>query len=142
MQTFLPYGGFAESAGVLDKRRLNKQRIEAFQILCAITDPLYGWQSHPAVNMWRGYDQALLHYALVMCETWNLIGGADNTDLYGRLIKFFHTGEPVVYPDWLGDETFHLSHRANLYFKDPEHYGKFWKFDEQIPYFWPSSKEK
>ena len=33
MQTFLPYPNFAASAGTLDDRRLNKQVVEAYQIL-------------------------------------------------------------------------------------------------------------
>ena len=37
MQTFLPYESFAESAKVLDWRRLGKQRVEGMQIIKAIT---------------------------------------------------------------------------------------------------------
>ena len=33
MQTFLPFADFAETAAVLDHRRLGKQRIEVLQIL-------------------------------------------------------------------------------------------------------------
>ena len=141
MQTFLPYPNFNESANTLDKRRLNKQRVEAYQILRAITDPSYGWQNHPAVNMWRGYDQALLYYALVMCQCWEDIGGADDADLQGRLIRQFCTGEEIRYPWWLGHSEFHLSHKVNLYFKDPEYYGQLWEFENPRPYFWPTNKE-
>ena len=58
MQTFLPYPDFAKSAACLDNKRLNKQIVECYQILRAITDPTYGWQNHPAVNMWRGFKGA------------------------------------------------------------------------------------
>jgi predicted RNase H-like HicB family nuclease len=59
MQTFLPYLDFAECARVLDDRRLGKQRVEVLQIARAITVPGYGWRHHPAVRMWRGYEEAL-----------------------------------------------------------------------------------
>ena len=59
MQTFLPFPGFAESAMVLDSRRLGKQRVETFQILRALTWPSCGWKKHPAVRMWRGFVPAL-----------------------------------------------------------------------------------
>jgi hypothetical protein len=141
MQTFLPYPNFDDSAEVLDKRRLNKQRVEAYQILKAINNPDYGWQNHPAVNMWRGYDQALLHYALTMCQRWEDIGGADNVDLQARMVREFCTGQQVEYPYWLGNAQLHLSHKVNLYFKEPDHYGQFWIFGEPRPYFWPANKE-
>jgi hypothetical protein len=35
VQTFLPYADFAESARVLDRARLGKQRVEALQVLRA-----------------------------------------------------------------------------------------------------------
>lgn len=54
MQTFLPYSSFKDSARVLDRQRLGKQRVENMQIITALLDPDYGWQNHPAVNMWRG----------------------------------------------------------------------------------------
>ena len=33
MQTFLPYADFAQSAKVLDMKRLGKQRVEVLQLL-------------------------------------------------------------------------------------------------------------
>ena len=138
MQTFLPYSNFEKSASILDNKRLNKQRIEAYQILRAITDDSYGWQSHPAVEMWRGKDQILLHYAIVMCEEWLSRGGADKVDLESRLITEFCTGEDQNEPWWLGEVRFHESHKANLFFKDQDHYGKFFTYREEIPYWWPN----
>ncbi|TMR24154.1 hypothetical protein ETD86_05390 [Nonomuraea turkmeniaca] len=59
MQTFLPYPDFAASAAVLDPLRLDKQRVEALQILRALTVSEYGWRHHPVVKMWAGYEAAL-----------------------------------------------------------------------------------
>jgi hypothetical protein len=70
MQTFLPYSSFERSAEVLDYRRLGKQRVEAYQILCALSDSKYGWQNHPAIRMWRGYDAALIAYYSAVCREW------------------------------------------------------------------------
>jgi hypothetical protein len=42
LQTFLPYPDFAASAQALDQRRLGKQRVEALQVLRALTTPGYG----------------------------------------------------------------------------------------------------
>ena len=36
MQTFLPYASFEESAKVLDRQRLGKQRVECLQIFNAL----------------------------------------------------------------------------------------------------------
>ncbi len=54
MQTFLPDPDFTVSAQLLDTRRLGKQRVEALQVLRALTRESYGWKSHPAVLMWGG----------------------------------------------------------------------------------------
>jgi len=48
MQTFLPEFTFALAVSRLDWRRLGKQRVEAAQIIKALSDPTYGWQHHPA----------------------------------------------------------------------------------------------
>lgn len=67
MQTFLPYADFAASAAVLDKPRLGKQRVEALQVLRALTYPTYGWKRHPAVRMWAGFERGVAAYGLAVC---------------------------------------------------------------------------
>ena len=43
----------------------------------------------------------------------------------------------IVDPDWLGNERFHSSHRANLLRKDSEYYSKQgWSEDSTNPYAW------
>jgi len=64
VQTFLPYADFAATASVLDPSRLGKQRVEAPQIVRAVTVPGYGWRHHPAARMWRGYEEALGAYGV------------------------------------------------------------------------------
>ena len=77
MQTFLPYPDFAASAAALDPKRLGKQRVEALQVLRALTWPTYGWKRHPAVRMWAGYTEGVAAYGLVACLEWISRGGAD-----------------------------------------------------------------
>jgi len=60
MQTFLAYPDYKLSASVLDMKRLGKQRVEAWQIVQALTVPEYGWKNHPAVKMWRGHVPSLI----------------------------------------------------------------------------------
>ena len=52
MQTFLPYRSFSFSAGILDSRRLNKQIVEAYQIITGRVPN----KNHPACLMWKGHE--------------------------------------------------------------------------------------
>ena len=129
MQTFLPYPEFGKTAKVLDYRRLGKQRVEARQILGAISK-VGGWSSHPAVRMWRGYEAALIFYSNVMIQEWVLRGNRNTMEILEHGI--------VKLPSWVGDSAFHASHRSNLLRKDPSWYGKFgWSESPDIPYVWP-----
>lgn len=133
MQTFLPYDDIVNSVSALDNKRLGKQRVEAFQILKALSDPTYGWRNHPAVKMWRGYEECLKHYLLCSIHAW-LGRGFKNT------MALPQPRYPLVYPPWLGDPAFHASHRSNLLRKDPVYYGKFgWSEPSDLPYVWPVS---
>jgi hypothetical protein len=141
MQTFLPYSDFMWSAKCLDRQRLGKQRVEAFQILKALTNPIYGWQSHPAVRMWRGCSLELAMYGLVICREWVARGYQDRLldkfDEYLSVADMVPREEQGV-PFWLGDPAFHDSHKSNLLRKNPEHYSQFgWCVTPNLPYVWP-----
>jgi len=137
MQTFLPYRNFQKTAKSLDRQRLGKQRVEAWQILQAITNKDYGWQNHPAVKMWRGYEVALSEYGIDVCKEWIDRGYKDT--LLERFEDFFIQQDmPVEYPDWLGNETFHSKHRGTLLYKNYEWYSQFgWTETPVYEYFWP-----
>ena len=77
VQTFLPYPSFADSVRSLDRARMGKQRVEALQVLRAITVEGYGWRHHPVAKMWRGYLPALTKYALESADAWIELGHAD-----------------------------------------------------------------
>lgn len=133
MQTFLPFDDFAQSVRCLDWRRLGKQRVEAFQILKALADPSYGWQHHPAVKMWRGYEDALGFYMNLCIAEW-IRRGFKNTMSPAPIL--LHTDVPL--PPWVGDAAFHESHQSNLVRKDPEHYRRFFpRVAADLPYIWP-----
>jgi hypothetical protein len=140
MQTFLPYKDFKQSFRVLDWRRLGKQRVEAYQVLNILlnrTDsPNGGWRNHPITRMWDGYEPALQQYFNLCVEEW-IDRGYNNNMLMEDIT------EPIIYPHWLGNESFHSSHRANLLRKDYEYYSQFkWREDSENPYTWFDTEKK
>ena len=131
MQTFLPYADFDTTAEVLDWRRLGKQRVEAKQILMALTENK-GWVNHPCTKMWKGYEIALARYGEAICKKWISKGYKDT------LLPYFQAfiGE-CVYPAWLGNEAFHAAHRSNLLRKAPYYYKQFnWTEPNDLEYIW------
>ncbi len=135
MQTFLPYASFEEVAKTLDNRRLGKQRVEGMQILNVLAQPpgyRGGWFNHPAVKMWRGYENALKEYVNTMITEWKRRGYQNNMPYYDL------EGVQIIYPWWLGDPGLHRSHQSNLLRKEPAYYRQFgWDVPEDLPYFWP-----
>ena len=81
MQTFLPYPEFDKSAAVLDRQRLGKQRVEAYQIIRAITVGS-GWSNHPIVKMWTGFENALKLYSKAIITEWIRRGYRNNMVIY------------------------------------------------------------
>ena len=142
MQTFLPYDSFKESARVLDRQRLGKQRVEAYQILRALNGESKGWVNHPATNMWRGYEKSLVVYGTTICAEWKARGYKDA--MQARIGEYFYKfpeSEDGL-PSWFGNDEFHLSHRSNLVRKFPEHYLQYWPgMSPDLEYVWPVGRE-
>jgi len=150
MNTFVPYPDIDESIACLDWRRLGKQRVEAFQCLCALqdpwalrqryirtgkSDPYIGWVNHPAVKMWLGYTMGLKAYYNATIAEW--VGRG-----YNNTMAFAPLGNEVNLPSWWGDDRVHASHRGRLMAKDAEWYSRFWDdspISESDGYFWPVS---
>jgi hypothetical protein len=145
MQTFLPYQNFTHSAKCLDRQRLNKQRIEAWQILQAITNKDYGWQNHPAVKMWQSHPRLLCLYGLEICNEWRFARGYKDSlgdKFFEELCKYDDLWANGKYleelPIWWNNEDFYSSHRAALLYKKYEHYVQFgWKEEPKYDYVWP-----
>lgn len=134
MQTFLPYESFRLSARCLDGLRLRRQVFEADVILSIITKQVDGgnWKLHPAVLMWKLYDDALKEYhneCLIEC-----INRGYNMKATVYPLK------QIRKPYWLGNPEFHLAYKSNLVRKYPEYYRKLWpNIPDDMEYMWPIS---
>jgi len=136
MQTFLPYPDFEESIRCLDYRRLGKQRVEAKQILNILLERtiIKGWRNHPAVLMWKHYEESLKLYMNTCIKEWIKQGYRNTMEL--EEVSY------IEYPYWLGNEEFHASHRSNLLRKDNKYYSQFnWKEPADLEYIWPKAKD-
>lgn len=141
MQTFLPYESFIFSAQCLDRQRLGKQRVECLQLLRAIAGESSGWINHPCTRMWRDYPHALVHYSFTVCIEWQSRGYRDSCLEKIKELSLTHgwnlDEDKYEFPDWLGREEFHASHRSNLLRKLPEYYQQFgWTESNDLPYIW------
>lgn len=151
MQIFLPEYTFAESAAVLDQKRLVKQLLEGRQIMTALSGNSKGWVNHPATRMFRGHAGVLYYYlACIRNEmerrgykwenNWHEIEIMFNTYFYNERI----------YPKWMLNDEFSKivnTHRANLHLKAPELYPQYalevvnYRNDvccDRCNYYWPT----
>ncbi len=141
MQTFLPYADFKQSAKVLDRQRLGKQRLEVYQLLNSITrlkngENYRGWTNHPCRKMWQNFSNALVEYGVIVCDEWISRGYKDT--LRGRILEYYNQNETSDYPPFIGNEDFHRTHRSKLIQKKPEHYRSlFPNTPENLEYIWP-----
>jgi len=153
VQTFLPYPDFAATARVLDPKRLGKQRVEVIQVVRALTRAHYGWQRHPAVLMWKGYEEALGRYGMEIVREWTSLGFGDTcgptirADLAAAGVPELRSQAELAaahaLPDWLGDKALHRSHRSALLRKDPDWYGsRFTDVPDDLDYVWPVRAER
>ncbi|MBB2987768.1 MSMEG_6728 family protein [Terracoccus luteus] len=152
MQTFVPHVDFERSARALDVKRLGKQRVEVIQIVRALTVPGYAWKNHPAVLMWRGHEEALGRYGLVMCDVWVDLGFDDTCaativdDLATAGISPVRTYDELAaagaLPPWLFDDDVRRSHRSALVRKDADHYRpQFPDVPDDVEYVWTVRSE-
>lgn len=140
MQTFIPYADFYDSARVLDRQRLGKQRVETLQILNALAGLTKGWVNHPATKMWRGHETALVQYGLVVCQEWQRRGYQDSCEeKIWNVSKAFRPNKGfVLMPQWWGDDRVHDSHKSKLLQKNSEWYSQFnWSVPVDLDYVWP-----
>ena len=138
MQTFVPLPDYKESMRCLHPRwHLGNQVWRE-----GVTLIRGGWPHHPASKMWRGHEYHLGLYLLAGCDVLLERKGKDYPEIRRKILeemaKFPDTGAPP----WIGDETFHASHRSNLLRKYPDWYGQFgWTEPSTLPYIWPSKLE-
>jgi hypothetical protein len=146
MQTFITStnGGYAfrETAEELDNKRLNKQALEAWQILMTNLklDPQgnyrepRGWYNHPATKMWRGHEIVLGQYIDWMAEEWRARGFKTTIDTKANETLRVATERGLLEPGqytipWIEDrdrfEAIVSTHRIALLVKNYEWYSKF-----------------
>ena len=132
MQVFICDKSMSKSAKILDPKRLNKQIVEAYQI---ITDRLPNLH-HPAYLFWKDYKDVLRQYLFYLCEE------------YTRRHKKVHKCSSECMRPTMDDLSFipcfnllFLSHRVNLLRKDFDWYSMFFSVDKPLyeyptGYFW------
>jgi hypothetical protein len=139
MQTFLPTDNIEEVAQILDNKRLNKQKVEAYQILNTLSGKSNGWKNHPAVLMWKGHEGFLVEYALIMAQECLKRNFKDT--LIPKLKEYDKMYPDKTKPNWFGNKEFHDSHKSNLIRKKPEYYQQFWSnISPDMEYVWPVRK--
>lgn len=152
MQTFLTDAttDFSHTAKALDNKRLNKQALEAWQIMMTNLhlDPQgnfrqpKGWYNHPATKMWRGHELTLLRYIKAMTDEW-VSRGYKTTILdkaQATIERALELGliKSTDQPRWMKDPK-HFSkiaesHRKALLVKHYEWYSQFnWSEDTGTP---------
>ena len=140
MQTFMPDSDYAGSAKALDNKRLGKQRVEAYQILRALTGESTGWVNHPATRMWRGYEWQLANYGHEICREWIARGFEDSLAEY--FWNFMGENTPCIKPWWVNNRALQLTHQSNLLRKDWDYYSQQFRVPDDLPYLWPLDDEQ
>jgi Pyrimidine dimer DNA glycosylase len=118
MQVFVPCSNYAESVKALDASRINKQILEATQLLDIMFNvptksgkPRKGWLNHPALIAWQKNPGALIRY------TWECVNESERrgykTSTYVEKLNSYPSCDSAP-PIWFGNEQVHSSHRARL----------------------------
>ena len=136
MQTFLPFSDYEQVAQTLDNKRLNKQILEGYQILKILSGASESgaWRNHPAVLMWKNSEYSLKTYAKTMIKEAKARGiktdkNESNIDALEAICgEIWGTQKPF----WATVSSPHINrinitHRANLYRKDPIYYAEFYR---------------
>lgn len=140
MQTFLVDTDYSKTASALDNKRLNKQALEAWQIMMTNLrlDPQgefrepKGWRNHPAAKMWAGHEVELLKYIEAMTTEW--VSRGYKTTILDKAKATIEVArkqgllEDEGRPQWMGTITFMdltSSHRLALLAKNYQWYSQF-----------------
>lgn len=142
MQTFMTHSNYADTAKILDYKRLGKQRVEAYQILRSLTGITYfqdgprdGWSNHPATKMWENFEYSLAEYGLQICEEWLSRGYQDS--LYKKFSDAMDLLPQTEQPWWTKAQLLQTTHQSNLLRKDFDYYSKHFSGVHDLPYVWP-----
>lgn len=100
----------------LDRVRMNKQVIEAKQIISTISGYSKSWKNHPICLMYREHKEWLYDY--VCCMDCYLKG------LY-EYAKYWSDEADKIRPFFLDCDELIIQHRKRLYSKSPDKYPQF-----------------
>ena len=139
MITLLPNKNVSITASLLDKNTLMKQRVHALMIMKALENVDSPHRDLPIVNMWLGYEWALLMYSKTICDEWSKNRNRNDpilkqiTKLYVKIIKIRSVRVDQI-PYWLRDDDLNNSHKAFLLRKDYHFYKKYhWSVPKDKP---------
>ncbi len=150
VNTFILHPNLWVNSKLIDNTRLGKQRVEAMQILNTLQgSEKQGWCNHPAVKMWRGYEEFLKCYINSIITEWVNRGFDNNYPL-------IETINNPSKPWWWNKQAIHFTHQANLYLKMPHFYANtkarlnmkiptifddedIFNYYTQIGYIWPEN---
>ena len=100
----------------LDRVRMNKQVIEAKQIISTISGYSKSWKNHPVCLMYREHKEWLYDY--MCCMDCYLKG------LY-EYSKYWSDEADKIRPSFLDLDELIIQHRKRLYSKSPDKYRQF-----------------
>lgn len=134
MQIFIT-GSPLETAKALDKKRLNKQIIEAKQIIMALNGETKAWANHPVVKMYESPAAVLwLKGYLKILENYK--------EGRGFLLKFLNKIVHAIRPDFQSLEYFDQMKRR-LYTKDNVHYAQWAHLGtSEVNWYWSPQDNK
>ena len=158
MQTFLPHSSPAYCAEALDNKRLNKQILEGYQILNVLSGQSKSgaWRNHPAVLMWKEAEWSLWTYIQACVDEANKRGIKTDKNVFNlNLLKdkcgeFWSNNKPIFSKNKNYINRLIITHRANLYHKDPIYYAHYYdavanEYNkpccDRCKYFWPTHAE-
>ena len=146
-------GSLEYICNVLDLKRLNKQKVEANQILNASLGLTKGWANHPAVLMWKGYSNALKHYFNEITHACIRRGFNNNMPFYEfteeqlnnieyqsiqdylqNKIPIEASTNKIIFPWWFQWKPLIYSHQSSLLRKNPKYYNIFFHMLDEYEY--------
>lgn len=131
MQVFLCDISLEKSSKILDSKRLNKQIVEAFQI---VTDRLPNFH-HPAYLFWKDYKQELRQYMYCLCNEYS------NRFHKEHKCSILSIPNEIKTFDFIPNIEYDLyTHKVNLLRKNYEWYSRFFHVEkiDECPegYYW------
>lgn len=144
MQIFLPYPDFESSAGVFSYTTMMDQCTAILRTLNTLHD-VEGTEDmrqtdERVLEMWETYEPQLCEYALVLVAEWerrNMLGSY--REQFERHLEWATSGDFVMQkPEWFGDPTLHMSHKAALIRMEPDFYAPLFPgVDQNMQMVWP-----